>query len=620
MCGINGIWLKSNVTSFNTEEVIQQMNVCLNHRGPDASGVYIHQNIGLGHVRLAILGLGDEGNQPMLSANGRYVLVYNGELYNYASLKQKLPEYPYKTNTDSEVILAYFTQYGVKSFEYFDGMFAFSILDVELNTIYLIRDRLGVKPLYFFENEDVFLFSSEIRPIIHSNISSFSVDKSSIAEYLRNQTTYTPRTIIKGVHSLPSGTYLELNKNSIQQHRFYDIRQQIHIQEKKHSSITKLEAIAKTKSLFYKAVEKRLISDVPFGAFLSGGIDSSAVVGVMSEYLSSPVNTFSVVFDEKMFSEATYAQQIAQKYRTKHCEIILKPKDILDKIPEFFKHMDHPTVDGFNTYIVSEETRKQGVKMVLSGIGGDELFAGYPLFTRLYHAQKRNILFNYSFPLRYIFSPILKHFSAIKYQKLSELFSQPTFELAQAHEIQRSLFSNSQIRQMLSFDVTPHEILNIPSNHSDYIFQDISMLELQTYLSHVLLRDTDQMSMAHALEVREPFLDKDLVEFVLSLKDALKYPYTPKELFVLAMQDVLPKDIIHRPKMGFVLPWQIWLKNELKDFTQQSIENLSKRDYFNKTLVLQWWKRFLKDDPGVSWSRIWSLVVLEQWMIKNDVQ
>lgn len=617
MCGINGIWML-NPNQVLLSEKITEMNACLKHRGPDAQASFVNEHLALGHTRLAIIDLQASSNQPMYSSDGRYVLVFNGEIYNYRELRERLkPEYNFKTQSDTEVVLALFQKYDLSCLTMLDGMFAFAIYDIHQKRLVLARDRFGVKPLYYYSSPQNFVFSSEMQAIIKSKVSQWNVNRNAISSFLNRQTVLAPETMLQEIKMLEAGKYLILEKGNYKTGLFYSLKEQY--QSQIQSVATNRTQVLKTISdLFYKAVEKRLVADVTFGAFLSGGIDSTAVVGAMSKCHTQKINTYSVIFDEQEFSEAKYARLASQTFGTHHHEIKVNPKELLNIIPEAFKAMNFPSVDGINTYLVSKVTRETGVKMVLSGIGGDELFAGYPSFKRLYALHQKQTWFKIPYALRKGLANMMPKNQSIQINKILEIMSLKHYDLPHAHLILRQLFSQEQI-QYLSPGAPKIAIdgLRVDSKH---ILSAVSYLEHMNYLSPVLLRDTDQMSMAHALEVREPFLDHALVEYALSIPDDLKYPHTPKQIFVDALPELLPNEIVNRPKMGFVLPWEMWLRNELHDWVQQNITRLSKRSYFNEVEVLNLWKKFKAEHKSVSWSRIWALVVLEQWFSKHEIQ
>ncbi|HEY6159958.1 MAG TPA: asparagine synthase C-terminal domain-containing protein, partial [Bacteroidia bacterium] len=384
------------------------------------------------------------------------------------------------------------------------------------------------------------------------------------------------------------------------------------------------EICKQVNELFHAAVERRLVSDVPFGAFLSGGIDSSAVVAAMSRVARSRVETFSVTFDESEFSEAKYARMIAEKFGTSHHEIKLNLPDFLEELPAALMAMDHPSGDGPNTYVVSKATKRAGVTMALSGLGGDELFAGYDVFKRMAELQKKSWLNAVpAFGRRAAGSFLRKIRPGIPSEKKSALLALDKISFDTAYPLTRQVMLDDRVKNILKETPASNKVKAIISGlkkpDAQSLLSKVSLAEMDTYMQNVLLRDTDQMSMAHALEVRVPFLDYKLVEFVLSVPDKFKYPHTPKKLLIDAMDGALPVEIIDRPKMGFTLPFKEWMKRELKGFCEEKIKALSGRSCFNQNEVMQLWENFLKSDPAVAWSSIWYLVVLEHWLQLNGI-
>ncbi|MBL0047982.1 MAG: asparagine synthase (glutamine-hydrolyzing) [Bacteroidetes bacterium] len=628
MCGINivvGIADKQQAY-----KVIGAMNAAMAHRGPDNDGIFTEVNVALGHRRLSIIDLSAAGNQPMSGANERYQIVYNGEFYNYREVKAQLLQdanpYEFKFASDTEVILAAYHKWGVNCLEHINGMFAFAIWDSLKKEVFIARDRLGIKPLYYYENNGTHIFSSEIRSLLSSGLIPRKLNKSGLVDYLRYQTVHAPQTIIEGVKMVMPGSYLLINTESktvIEAKKYWQLNADKATENAPKSYKQVCEEVY---DLLFKSVQRRLIADVPFGAFLSGGIDSSAVVGLMSKASSQTVKTFSVSFDEREFSEAKYAQMVADKFKTDHHEIKLTAEYFMQELPSALRAMDHPSGDGPNTYIVSKVTKNSGITMALSGLGGDELFAGYDIFKRSLKLQNYKWLASIPAFAKRVPALLLQTFKAgIASDKIAELLALKEFNFESTYPLSRQVMLEEKIAQLVAMPQLPvnavSEILNgLQLNRFDSELSKVSVAEISTYMQNVLLRDTDQMSMASALEVRVPFLDYHLVEYVLSLSDAYKYPSTPKKLLIDALGPLLPAEIVNRPKMGFTLPWKHWMKNEMKQFCEERMQSLSARNSFHKTEILNLWNAFLADDVRITWSRIWYLVVLEDWLIQNNIE
>jgi asparagine synthase (glutamine-hydrolysing) len=343
----------------------------------------------------------------------------------------------------------------------------------------------------------------------------------------------------------------------------------------------------------------------------------------MSRVSTQKVQTFNISFDESEFSESQYARLIAKKFNTEHHEIVLSPQDFLKQLPEALSAMDHPGGDGPNTYIVSKATRAAGITVALSGIGGDELFAGYDIFRRMSELKGKAWLNYAPLALRNSLAAIIKTGKkSVSRNKIAELLSQKDINFNSAYLLSRSLFTRKELSGLIKNTDPYKELGNIIRSVpqiKDHLLSAVSVAEMRTYMLNVLLRDTDQMSMASALEVREPFLDHKLVDFVLGVGDAFKFPVTPKKLLCDSLGDLLPPEIINRPKMGFTLPWQYWLKNELAAFCEININQLAGYEFCESKGVINLWKRFLSGDPRVPWSRVWHLVVLNNWLNENKV-
>jgi len=623
MCGINGIFGLEGLAQ--PEAIVKKMNGHLSHRGPDADGVFRAGNVVLGHRRLSIIDLSENANQPFHSADGRYTIVFNGEVYNFETIRKELGDYSFKTNCDTEVVLAAFILHGIDALKMFNGMFAFAVWDNQTGQLTIARDRMGIKPLYYHQSGQQIIFSSELRPILKSGVIQPKLSQKGLVDYLRYQTVHAPNTIIEGVHMLMPGRVLRITDNEVKEDVWWDMR----LDYQKDTGLPKEKIKSKISDLLFESVSKRTIADVPYGAFLSGGIDSSAIVGMMSKMSDIQINTFSVVFDEAEFSEAVYARQIAKQFGTIHKEIPVTPADFLDLLPDALSAMDHPSGDGPNTYVVSKVTKEAGVTMALSGLGGDELFAGYDLFKRCVSLSDKKWLMSFPPYLRRPLGNIYKKIKpGISSDKIAATLNLDYLDLEYIYPLMRQVLLDDQISNVTGIaDLPMNEVFRISSgidfNHPGFempYLSRISYMEINSYMQNVLLRDSDQMSMAHALEIRVPFLDHNLVEFVLGIDDKTKYPSSPKRLLIESLDGLLPDNIVNRPKMGFTFPWAHWMKNELKDFCQGNINSMKDRSYIEGSNLDKLWNSFLKGDPRVSWSRLWYLIVLENWIKINDVE
>jgi asparagine synthase (glutamine-hydrolysing) len=622
MCGIAGI------INFNdlpvSEFAIKQMTGTLSHRGPDAEGFFISNGIALGHRRLSILDLSTGANQPFFDNSGRYIIVFNGEIYNFNEVKLLLPEYNFKTTGDTEVLIAAFAKWGAPCIEHFKGMFAFAIWDTKEKSVTVARDRLGVKPLYYYQNNDTFIFASEIRSILSSGLVKRKIDPAGLYEFLSYQSIGYPITIIEGIQKLEAGSYMVVkNKKSIKKVYWDVTNRQIDFDVSNKKLVT--QHIYK---LLSASVERRLISDVPVGAFLSGGIDSSVVVGLMANVSSARPNTFTISFDEKAFDESPYADIIAKKFNTIHNNIRLKPDIFLDELENALDALDSPSGDGINTYVVSKAIRNAGITVALSGVGGDELFAGYPFFLQYLKLQQKGWLYKGTGLLRQIVAMPLSINASNRSFRMQQIIKAPFPSIENMYPVSRQILSPELINSLtflgnksVSYTALWAHLHSKQENIEKLpLLSQVSVAEYLGYTQHTLLTDTDQMSMAVSLEVREPFFDQDLVEFIMAVPDAIKYPHYPKSLLVESVKPLLPDEIVHRKKQGFLLPWNVWMKKELRTFCETKLKNLCQRSFINGDCLMGYWNRFLKGDRSIRWTELWLFVVIEYWMEKNNVE
>jgi asparagine synthase (glutamine-hydrolysing) len=617
MCGITGILHFSSLPDADNR--VRQMTNAMSHRGPDAEGFYNDDCISLGHRRLSIIDLSDAANQPFIDTTGNFVLVFNGEIYNYLQIKHELSDYNFTTTSDTEVLLAAFCKWGIDCVRKMEGMFAFALWDKNAETLWLARDRMGVKPLYFFHQDNIFAFSSENRSLLFSDLISRKIDHQSLFEYLSYQSTGYPNTIVENIHELKAGTYFKLTQTSTEHIAYWKMTST--------QPIGSVDPVTVRKTIFDKlqsAVSKRMISDVPMGAFLSGGIDSSAVVALMSLNSNTKINTFNLAFSEKEYDESGYAEIIARRYGTYHAKYLLRPEDFLSQVESGLDAMDSPSADGINTYVLSSAIRKAGLKVALTGIGGDELFAGYPGFMQYYNLNKLYGSYKMTGPIRKIAANALTFSKSNKMMRIASMLRLGDASIDEVYPIIRQILSPSYIQKFIYSDFKSSS-LKSQLKRSKYemnkfgFFSQFSMAEYMGYTQHTLLKDADQMSMAVGLEIREPFFDHDLIEYVLALPDSIKYPLYPKQLLVEALSPLLPDEIVHRKKQGFVLPWEHWMRNELFTFCDSQIKNLSQLEFVKEDALLQYWSRFIKKDPSVRWMELWQFVVLGRWLERNRI-
>jgi asparagine synthase (glutamine-hydrolysing) len=637
MCGIAGVLRVAETRATDTEEAVGRMTGQLQHRGPDACGLDVFlaaqsAQVGLGHTRLAIIDLSPAGRQPMRSADGRCSLTFNGEIYNYRALRDALGPRQWRSRTDTEVLLEGYAAYGRSFVERLRGMFAFGLWDDSRQELFLARDRLGIKPLYYYAADGVFIFASEVRALLASGLVPRRIDPFGVADYLTYQSLPAPRTMIEGVRSLPPGSWLIVDADGrLHEQRYWDLLQDTPPAE---PTLDRAAAQQRVGDLLHEAVASHLVSDVPVGAFLSGGIDSSAVVGLMREAGQVP-HTFSVGFAERAYDETRHARNVAARFGAEHTEILLRDDDLLDQLPQALAAIDQPTGDGVNTYVVAGAVRRAGITVALSGLGGDELFAGYPSFgrlartARLFRAWGRTPR-----PIRAMAANALAAVggSSVRAVKTAAMLSSEG-RLEHLYPVLRQVHTRDQRQQLLSTrwsealrtHADPYVSLlerAYGTQPRDSLLTSITYAEGRTYMHDVLLRDTDQMSMAHALEVRVPLLDHRLVEYVMALPDSYKWPNgTPKPLLVNSLRGLLPDDIVHRPKQGFGLPFNMWMRDRLRGFCETRLgdSGLASRGIFKPEALVRLWSDFLGRRSSVPWSRVWVLVVLEDWLERNGL-
>ena len=622
MCGIVGF--AGSFDKSSAHQTITKMTCAVAHRGPDAEGIFVNESIALGHRRLSIIDLSETANQPMTDNSGRFTIVFNGEIYNFAEVKAKLEDYEFKTNSDTEVLLASYIKNGERCLDDLNGMFAFAVWDAHDKSLFVARDRLGKKPLYYYHNQEHFIFASELRAVLEAGCVPRSLDRAALDEFLQFYSIAAPRTLIKNLRMLMPGSFARFQKGVFKETKYWSL---IPPDEALKVQTDYQAATRQVKNLLQAAVERRLVSDVSLGAFLSGGIDSSAVVALMASVTEKPVETFAVGFDEAKYDESEFAQIVASKFNTRHHTVRLTAKDFLDSLPAALRAMDFPTVDGVNTFVVAGATKRQGCTVALSGLGGDELFAGYPIFTQYQKVKKFGLY--YRLPQKFknfVGSAAAKFKNDHKAARRAQFLKLENQAFKNLYPIFRRSFSRREAAELTGAATVNGNLLGQSYSENELaqidrlpIFSQVSIGELSSYTLSLLLRDTDQMSMAHQLEVRVPFLDYQLVEYVLSLPDSFKQPVYPKKLLVDALGDLLPRAIVDRKKMGFTFPWDIWLRTDLKEFCQAKIERLKTLRLFEASVLDDLWTDFLNNSPRVTWLKIWQLTVLADWLERNRI-
>jgi asparagine synthase (glutamine-hydrolysing) len=621
MCGICGKVYLDPERAVTPQE-LARMAATMMHRGPDGEGVWTEGHVGLAHRRLSIIDLRAVAGQPMSNEDGSVWVTFNGEIYNFRELRIELERqgHVFRTHSDTEVIVHAYEAYGRKCLERFRGMFAFAIWDNRTRSLFLARDRVGKKPLYYALSRDRFLFASEIKAILAEGSVSPALDPIALDHYLALRYIPAPRTAFRGVHKLPAGHWLELHAGRLEIGRYW----QLHYTPKRHMDMR--DAIAELRWHFAEAVRLRLVSDVPLGAFLSGGIDSSAVVACMAEVSHRPVQTFSVGFTDAAFDERPFARLMAERYGTTHTELVVKAP-VSDILPRLVWHYDELLGDAsaVPSYAIAELTR-QHVTVVLNGDGGDENFAGYDWYVRDRLVRSGECIPRWLWQRAAALAQRLpgrwqQHGLGKKAVRLAEVLAlAPERRYAQwvtlfSAAFRQQLYTDA-FKDMVT-DSDPEGVFGPVFAHSDA--EDCTDRALDAdvnlFLQEDLLVKMDRATMAHSLEARSPFLDHVLMEFVATLPPALKLAGRQKKrLLRAALRSVVPDAILDRPKMGFCAPLATWFREDLHDLAHDVL--LSPRALQRGCFRPQMVARLLHEhqtglhDHGES---LWELLVLEMW-------
>ena len=620
MCGICGIY---NLDGRPVDQnVLERMNSTLVHRGPDDEGYYIDESIGLGHRRLSIIDL-NTGQQPILNEDGTKVIIFNGEIYNFADLKQELEKkgHWFKTKTDTEAIIHAYEEWGTDSVSHLRGMFAFALWDKKEKSLFLARDRLGKKPLYYFVDGKRLLFASELKAILEDETVPREMNFEGLSDYLSFGYVPAPKTIFKNIAKLLPG-HLFLQKNGqVSVKKYWDLQ----FNPKQDVSIDQYcDAILET---LKETVKMRLVSDVPLGAFLSGGIDSSAVVGLMASLKKEPVITNSIGFSEKEYSELHYAKATSELFRTDHHEYVVSP-DAVGVIKKLSWHFDEPFADSSSvpTYYVSKMTR-QNVTVALSGDGGDENFGGYRryYYDRLENKIRRFVPHSIR---RYLIGNIARFYPKADWLPqvfraktlLTNVSGDPVFGYFNS----MSLFRPAMKKKVLSSEVSDAlkdydsmDVFRGYYNQSD-IDDPLSRtqyVDFKTYLVDDILTKVDRASMANSLEVRVPLLDHKFVELICQIPSHWKLNgRASKYIFKKALSGLLPDEIMNRQKMGFVIPVGKWLRNEIRGPAEEALFNQRSdaKRLFNQEYVQWMWNRHLSGLSDFT-QPLWGLLMFQLW-------
>jgi len=621
MCGICG---RINLDGTPVDRgLLQRMIAVLAHRGPDDEGLYLNGHVGLGHRRLSIIDLSASGHQPMPNEDETLWIVFNGEIYNFASLRTDLLSrgHRFRSSTDTETILHLYEEYGTECLHHLRGMFAFAIWDSRDDTLFLGRDRIGKKPLYYWHTPEVFAFSSEIKAILQCPDYEASPDLTAIHHYLTYQDVPSPWTAFQGIRKLPPSHYLLLKNGNTEVCRYWKLtylpKYRLTEDEIKVQIIDRLK----------EAVRMRLISDVPLGAFLSGGVDSSAIVALMAAMSGRPVKTFSIGFKEEAYNELKYARMIADRFGTDHTEFIVEPNAV-EILPKLVWHYNEPFADSsaIPTYYVSKLAREQ-VTVILNGDGGDENFAGYGRYSANEFSKEMHRYFPASIArLLLLVIMRLPHgndptnlFWRLK-RFLQEYSKSP--EMMNAHwlchfstEMKSDLYSPDFYAGQAADDSFALLLEKYRDADAESFLDKTLYADVVMYLPDDLLVKVDIASMANSLEARSPFLDHEFMEFAARIPSGMKLKgRSTKHILKEALRGILPDEVLFREKMGFGVPIDSWFRNEMKDMAYDVLlsDSAMQRGYFRKDAV----KRILDQHTSGQWNwqyHIWNLLMLELW-------
>ncbi|HBO73927.1 MAG TPA: asparagine synthase (glutamine-hydrolyzing) [Marinilabiliales bacterium] len=612
MCGIAGFYSKKH--SITADE-LKEMTRMLSHRGPDAEGFYFQNHVGLGHRRLSIIDLSEQANQPMTSHSGDSVIVFNGEIYNFKEIAHELGIHP-KTSSDTEIILEAFEKWGPEFVHKLNGMFALAIYKKSDDSLYLFRDRLGIKPLFYLSLDNQFAFASELKSLTKLDIfkSHKAINQEAVETFLQLGYIPAPETIYQQVFKFPQGHYGIFNSGLLELVSYWNVAEQV-----KPEPFTDFhEAKEQLRELVFSSVKYRLISDVPYGTFLSGGIDSSLVTAVAQQISAQPLKTFSIGFAESKFDESVYARQVSEHLQTDHHSFKLTEKEAMGMVPELARYYDEPYADSsaIPTMLVSKMAREY-VTMTLSGDGGDELFHGYGMYP--WAERLNNPLIKNSRHL----TKVLLNLGNPKLQRAAKLFDFASETPFKSHVFSQEqyFFSQKEARHLL-LQKTQQKILvdEHPRTSRELTpAEGQSLFDLMYYLPDDLLVKVDRATMRYSLEDRVPLLDYRIVSFALNLHPHLKtHQGGQKFLLKELLYDYVPRELFNRPKWGFSIPLNKWLKGELSYLIDQYLSEkvLNEAGFVDPQQVNELISRYRNTNKEFLYNRIWVLICLHQWYLE----
>ena len=630
MCGIAGIVGKNDPSS------IQRMRKAMHHRGPDDSGIFLDNCVSLGMTRLAILDLSYAGHQPMGTPDGRYWIVYNGEMYNFVEERKRLEKHGIKfsTNTDTEVVLRLYEMHGQGCLDRIRGMFAFAIWDKLEQRLFAARDPMGIKPLYYSSVGDLLLFASEIKALLASGLMLKEIEVHALYQFLLIGYVLPPRSMVKNVKILEPGYYFIWCKGKLNLEKYWDLSTKKSSDRKK---VSYGEAKEQIRTQLFASVKEQLVSDVPLGVFLSGGLDSAVVTACMAEATSGSIECFSMGFEQSkdVLDETDNAMITARHFGANFHKLIISGRDISDNFDDFINALDQPSVDGLNTYFVSKFA-KSDVTVALCGLGGDELFAGYSRAWRIASEQTNGSLWR-----TWLAGFLSSNASALLpyYIKHRLQYEADKRDILSSYALASQIFTSEQVSNILAPNfVDPSKkslrVAEEIQSYDDPSLKDpisrVSRLDLKTFMAGRLLRDMDAVSMSHSLEVRFPLIDKLFVSYAFSLPSSFKHSLNGnkknqefkegnfayaadgiKRILFDAFSDCLPPQFGQRNKMGFRLPFENWLKTNLSSRIEATFNSEHSAPFLNTNGLRHLWKAFQQRKVG--WAKIWLILILDSW-------
>lgn len=624
MCGICGVVEKAGAGLEERQALMRNMLKVIRHRGPDDSGAYFDEGVSLGVNRLSIIDI-PGGHQPLSNEDGTVHIVFNGEIYNFPKLRQRLlgKGHCFKTNSDTEVIVHLYEDMGAECVDELNGMFAFAVWDKKSRRLTLCRDRFGIKPLYYMNIGGKLIFASEVKSILQHPSTRREIDLLALSQYLTHEYVPSPNSIFKNINKLPAGHALSYQNGEASLYAYWDL----HFSEQKHANIDETECVAEFGRIFEESVKRHLISEVPVGVFLSGGIDSSTIVSFVRRVASNGIKTFFIGFNEGSFDESEYSAAMAKSFNTEHHSTIFNARRMLNILPEVVSMLDEPFGDAsvFPTYYLSKFARKE-ITVALGGDGGDELLLGYPTYQAHKLARYYEML---PLCLRKCFLekvferlPVSMENISLDY-RLKKFIAGIPYPWDLRHVAWMGSFSPDEKKGLLSPGVLSglkgeaglSRYIGRNDREFDSLWDRLQYLDVKTYLQDDILFKMDRASMANSLEIRVPYLDLELVDFLRNIPSRYKFNgLKTKYLLKKAMAGVLPGQIVRRKKKGFGVPVAFWIKNELKDvvFELLSEEKIKKQGLFNHNYISSLLNQHFSNKKD-NRKEIWTLLMFELW-------